>query len=139
MREFLCKAKRIDNEEWVEGVPIFDYRDQQWRIIMELDYSTGTCITSDHAPRVIAKTICRYTGRADKYGKKIWENDIIEVKNKKRHFISQIEWDNCSCGFMFQDTETTFCGMDALSDVGCYRLDYEIIGNIFDNADLFKE
>ena len=139
MREILFKAKRIDNGEWVEGVPIFDYRDEQWRIIMELDYSTGTCITSDHAPRVIAKTICQYTGLTDKNGKKIWENDLIEVKHNKRHFISQIEWDAWCGGFMFQDTNTTSCGIDSLGNNGCYGLDFQVIGNIFDNAELLKE
>ena len=138
MREILFKAKRIDNGEWVEG----------WLFLTEDNTYIAYVSQFDDdlflSPKNIfiavdIETICQYTGLTDKNGNKIWENDLIEVKNGKSHFISQIEWDDWCKGFMFQDTKTTACGMDAFSDSGCYHFDYEVIGNIFDNPELIKE
>ena len=76
---YLFKAKRIDNGEWVQGYLVYDNRDKLYRIIMEIQYSTGTCITTDNAPRVDSSTICQCTGLKDKNGKLIWENDIVNA------------------------------------------------------------
>ena len=54
---YLFKAKRLDNGEWVKGSLVYDNRDKMYRIIIEIDYSTGTCITADNAPRVDSSTI----------------------------------------------------------------------------------
>ena len=72
---YLFKAKRLDNREWVKGALVYDDMDKLYRIIIELDYSTGTCIRAGKAPRVDASTICQCTGLKDKNGKLIWEND----------------------------------------------------------------
>lgn len=79
-------------------------------------------------------TICQYTG-VEKEGVKLFENDVIECWRNGRHFQTQIEWDEDVGGFVFQDTETTSVGLDALGEGGIYR-DYRIIGNIFDNPEL---
>lgn len=122
MREILFKAKAIKTNRWVQGYflakPIleryFIIRDEaQW----EID----------------PNTLCQYTGLTDKNGNMIWENDIIEVKNNKRHFISQIEWDDYAKGFSFQDSKSTLCGLDAFASGGCYRSGCKVIGNVFDN------
>lgn len=143
MREILFKAKRIDNGQWVEGFYFCMVHDDGRHVhhfIMPLgaDLNLGTPIEKIQV-EVDVKTICQYTGLTDNNGNKIWENDIIEVKNKKHHFISQIEWDDCSKGFMFQDSKTSWCGLDAFTSGGIYRFGCEVIGNIFDNADLVKE
>lgn len=77
--KYLHKAKRTDNGEWVQGYLVYDKRDKMYRIITEINYSTGTCLTADNAPRVDSSTICRCTGLKDKNGKLIWENDIVEL------------------------------------------------------------
>ena len=141
MREILFKAKRIDNGEWVEGTPIFDYRDEQWRIITQLDYSTGTCITSDSSPRVIAKTICQFTGLYDKNGKKIWENDIVIYDNSpyiaycEPHKGQIIHRHGCLCFKYWLYGSITYKSF--LTD-DFFEKKCEVIGNIFDNADLVK-
>jgi uncharacterized phage protein (TIGR01671 family) len=76
---YLFKAKRTDNGEWVKGALVYDDRDKLYRIITEINYSTGTCLTADNAPRVDVSTICQCTGLRDKNGKLIWENDIVEL------------------------------------------------------------
>jgi uncharacterized phage protein (TIGR01671 family) len=77
---YLFKAKRLDNGEWVKGALVYDDRDRLYRIITEINYSTGTCLTTDNAPRVDKSTICQCTGLKDENDKLIWENDIIRCK-----------------------------------------------------------
>lgn len=59
MNRYLYKAKRTDNGEWVQGSLVYDNKDNMYRIITEIDYSTGTCLTTNNAPRVDASTICQ--------------------------------------------------------------------------------
>ena len=87
---YLFKAKRLDNEEWVQGYLVYDNRDKLYRIIMEIQYSTGTCITTDNAPRVDSSTICQCTGLKDKNGELIWENDILMCHGKPEDLVKAV-------------------------------------------------
>lgn len=51
------KARRSDTNEWVEGDLIHDPNDHSYRILMEIQYSTGTFITAEKCPRVCPSTI----------------------------------------------------------------------------------
>lgn len=86
---------------------------------------------------VIPDTICRCTGLKDKNGNLIWENDIIECKDGKHNFQTQIEWDAYCAGFIFQDTETSAVELDAITANGLYS-ESKVIGNIFDNPELLE-
>ena len=135
---YLFKAKRFDNGEWVQGYLVYDNRDKLYRIIMDIQYSTGTCITTDNAPRVDSSTICQCTGLKDKNGKLIWENDVVkqfadcnELGNSL-YFFYQIRWNNEYSAFEGYEiyTEETVLFPD-LEDI-------EVIGNIFDNPELLE-
>lgn len=77
--------------------------------------------------------------KEDWNSRKIFENDIIEVKNAKYHFRSQIEWDSSCGGFMFQDSNKgSMVGLDALLSGGIYN-DFKLIGSVFDNPELTGE
>lgn len=129
---YLFKAKRLDNGEWVKGALVYDDMDKLYRIIIELDYSTGTCITTDKAPRVDASTICQCTGLKDKNGKLIWENDIVNCLAEE--CCGYIGWNEDEAGFYF----------NVLLEDGTYEeehiYDYvdcmDVIGNVFDNPEL---
>nr|DAW86672.1 MAG TPA: YopX protein [Bacteriophage sp.] len=125
---YLFKAKRIDNGEWVVGY-LYRLSENNPPFIMLRKYGESY--------EVDENTICQCTGLKDKNGKLIWENDIIECKDGKRNFQTQIEWDAYCAGFIFQDTETSAVGLDAITANGLYS-ESKVIGNIFDNKDLLE-
>lgn len=71
-RKILFKAKRIDNEEWVEGY--YFYAGGKYMI---LNFTEKNSELYHNMYEVQANTICQYTGLTDKDGNKIWENDIV--------------------------------------------------------------
>ena len=133
---YLYRAKRTDNGEWVEGYLVYDNFDHEYRIVIELDYSTGTCFHTMMAPRVDVSSICQCTGLKDKNGKMIWENDIIEAWSQGRRAIGKIKhridgtwimypaWQNGEMWYLLPNNE----GITTV----------EVIGNIFDNPELLE-
>ena len=147
MREILFKAKRKDNGEWVEGdllhtrhadvVLISDFKDQLFRCDGD--------------------TLCQYTGLTDKNGQKIWENDILIGHGNDRD-LSKVSFGK----FYVIDAETLnsvdevigwhtipletdtlskcvpFCLPMPLTEFYIKRSEFEVYGNIFDNADLLE-
>ena len=147
---YLFKAKRADNGEWVQGALVYDDRDKLYRIIIEIHYSTGTCLTTDNAPRVDASTICQCTGLRDKHGKLIWENDILDgftypyMSDGVHNYYVEVYW--CTnvpsfCIYTQKYPEAKVAGISAgntelMADWNSN--DWEVIGNIFDNSELLE-
>ena len=129
---YLFKAKRLDNGEWVQGYLVYDNRDKLYRIIMDIQYSTGTCITTDNAPRVDSSTICQCTGLKDKNGKLIWENDIIKCK----FGIAVAVWDKSE--WRIKLVKDNIWRKDLHYWVVEDNQRTEVVGNIFDNPKLLE-
>lgn len=135
---YLFKAKRTDNGEWVKGALVCDDRDKLYRIITEINYSTGTCLTADNAPRVDSSTICQCTGLKDETDKLIWENDIVkrnfylyssEAKYEERENCDIVKYDKEYARFGYQ------CSVFAMLSESKKHDTVEVIGNRFDNPE----
>ena len=132
MREILFRGKRLDNGEWVEGIPIQNH--------------IGTFICFDENPHychqygymeidevicVVPETVCQYTGLTDRNESKIWENDIVEILKEDGYL--QIEWQEDTASFVINSDSFT------VTFDNYWGHEMEVIGNIFDDPELLKE
>lgn len=134
MRSKICKAKRKDNKEWVEGYyfcMVHDDKRHEHHFIIPIgaDLSKGTPIEQIQV-EIDIDTLCDDTGLTDKNGRKIWENDIV--------YIPYINLDDSYCRVVFK--YGTFIGemADGCDDCITNRK-AEVIGNIFDNPELLEK
>ena len=134
----LYRAKRIDNGEWVEGYYVkgLDMHDKEVHMIFEpgtIFYSSGE---TDGWVEVEASTICRCTGREDKNGKLIFENDIlsghIDVEFPEDETRKRVVWhENGWCA-----NEPGCDDYEELDDFDSEN--FEVIGNMIDNPELLE-
>ena len=123
--EILFRGKRLDNNEWVYGVPVSD--------------SSKTCIISlndsDELKRVtvIPETVGQFTGFYDKKGNGICVDDIILYRNIHGNMILQVKW----TGYfgMFTAESDRPIKVVQLSNI---NRKVEVFGNIHDNPELLK-
>ena len=127
MREILFRAKRIDNGEWVDGYPV-KYPSGKVVIFKECGEPPDILLRCEINP----ETLCQYTGLKDKNGNRIWENDIVRIKNSMDEGIGNIEFYG---GMWYVDGEPS----NSLHDIVEYDDgELEVIGNIFDTPELLK-
>lgn len=149
---YLCRAKRIDNEQWVEGFYFCmthpDGRHTHHFIIpLGADLSRGTPIEKIQV-EVDPSTICRCTGLRDKNDELIWENDIVSFAHEKytedtlnfakhkytRNYAIEFENTFCNYGLRFRNKSIHFrCTKATL-----WTHDCEVMGNVFDNPELLE-
>lgn len=138
MREILFRGKAYDNK-WVEGclitVPKYNYfcilEDEDKVHPMDYPYLDATFGTFDgKATPVDPETICQFTGMTDYNGEKIWENDI--VKEGCSGLIGTVAWHNELGTYWLSGLSEDYVIKDA-------RIEWDVIGNIFDNPELLSE
>lgn len=143
MREILFRGKRIANGKWVSGYyvlrkrPYFkdkgadfehiicdnlvidDFNDKQFVDTIPITYS------------VDPETVGQYTGLTDTNGNKIFEGDIVWDSCDEDY--GKVEWYNDMAKFII--TYSTF----TVDFDNVYGEELEIVGNVYDNAELIKE
>ena len=126
--EILFRGKRLDNDEWVYGVPVSD--------------SSKTCIVrlndSDELTsiQVIPETVGQFTGFYDKKGNGICVGDIVFYRNYRNiygNMILQVKW--VDYFGMFTAESDRPIKVVQLSHI---NHNVEVFGNIHDNPELLK-
>lgn len=143
MDRYLYKAKRLDNREWVTG-SLITCEDGTCKIATSLLESKADEPILVCAYDVDRDTICQCTGLKDENDNLIWENDILHNGN---YFV--VKW-NAPCArfdivlhnsinIPIGKWEPMICDWKT-NDFKEYRkaVDYEVIGNIFDNKELLE-
>lgn len=161
MRDIIFRAKRINDDEWIEG---YHVKVERWA-----DHYVGDIIIPRHTiiypeyPHceftgydwINPKTLGRFIEYYDRHKQPIFEGDIVEFVcgNSSQRYL--LWWSNEMCmlepvlveGICFNGTDywnepmfrteySTFCLM--LQDhYGDYK-DIRVIGNIYDNPELIK-
>ena len=145
---YLYRAKRTDNEEWINGDLIttpFIRNETQENIpyiidITKADYDCFEDLSEGNGIfEVEPSTICQCTALKDKNGKLIWENDIcrrilLPTKRIETNFrIAYVPYKCCLSAIDLDGSNITF-----LSDYINNQYEVEVIGNIFDNPELLE-
>lgn len=151
---YLFKAKRIDNGEWEIGsliaLPTGEYEisnkcnnppdsDPMWR----------RCVITH---KVEPSTICPCTGKRDKHNNLIFENDLMDGfsypylsgLDSEHDYFAEVCWCDditgfgiCTHKYKNSDVRGSADGeVDLMEDFDSSK--WEIIGNIFDNKELFE-
>ena len=131
------RGKPIKTNEWVYGNYIFIENDIFQHKIIE---STSLILDID------IKTLGQFTGLYDKNGREIYEGDIVKINAHnydygfKQEEIGQIKFIDGSFGFYRKIDNIKYCFYDLPAEVAEREIDYyEVIGNIWDNLELFEE
>ena len=137
----ICKAKRKDNGEWVEGFyfcMVHDDGSHVHHFLMPFgaDLSLGTSIGNIQV-EIVPETVCQCSGVPDKNSRKIFEGDIVRRKVFDEVVVGKVVWfDIGFCGFYLK-CGYSFCSVGKDEYTGLSDCD-EIIGNIFDNPELLE-
>ena len=140
----ICKAKRKDTDEWIEGYYVCLNRKRHLIYTGYAEIDSGEYYPDYH--EVIPKTVVRCTGLEDKNGNLIFDGDVV----KADRYIFFVKFGKCggiandeNYGYMgfyldgFDDTTKNFLRQGLRDDI-CYFTDVKVIGNIHDNAELLK-
>ena len=127
MREILFKAKREDNNEWIEGY--------YWTNLMNNHFIR---IAKDKNEKftiedyeIIPETLCQYTGITDQYGNRIWDNDIVYINSLDEKYI--ILWNKRELEYVLMNN-----GYQVSLGRHFYGKELKVIGNTFDNPKLLE-
>ena len=129
---YLFKTKQKDTNEWAIGNLIHTFTGMPY-IVTEYDHILNS-ITIDE---VDERTVCQCTGLKDKNGNMMYENDIVKRTDKPKAgepTIGIIEYDIANTAFIIR-----WLDVPNYSPTFPWKEKIEVIGNKFDNKDLFEK
>ena len=142
MRKIIFRGKRIGNNEWVYGDLIQLSQSTDYWYIMPIGVS-GEMYEDEPYPfrendvmcrcalsKVNPSTVGQYTGLTDKNGKKIFEGDIVK---DIAGGVYKVVYDTEYMRFAFEQDSIKW-GLEGFDTI----MDFEVIGNVFDNSELLK-
>lgn len=126
-REILFRGKRLDNDEWVEGV----YFPPAHTIITLVN--SGTEESPNYEDYVVLQeTAGQYIGLNDRQDKPIFEGDIVEVDEEEVPFL--IEYNEQDAIWLASNRYGILSFRDNITGDDC-----TIIGNVYDNPNLLSK
>lgn len=125
---YLFKAKFDDSDRWAKG-QLVEVNDTYLIIPNHASKILAGWFSTSNIIEVKKDTICRCTGREDKNGKLIWENDIVKINNSKVNTL-----------ITFRDFEIicTIPSEKYYKHRLEYDTEYEVVGNMIDNPELLE-
>ena len=143
MRTIKFRGKRSKDDEWVYGGLVYRLPKHPEIIINEyITHQNGECEDNFvFYQDIYEDTVGQFTGLHDKNGKEIYEGDILMCigernDNKGRKYYRKVLFDNGAFGM----TVPEYKFISALCNhVVNGKLNWEVIGNIYDNPELLEE
>ena len=117
------KAKRLDNNTWVEG---YFYAECGNTYIIE-DMQSESMLNRNEAHQVDPSTVCQFTGLKDKNGNEIYEHDLISI-SEDREPCEVIFEKGCFLAF----NPKTLIRIPLIRGINDYAWELHIVGNKFD-------
>lgn len=121
-KEIKFRGQENENKKWVYG---FYQEYPKGYVHIQNEYNDWFPILPD--------TVGQYIGVDDKNGKEIYEGDIVRVIEDFEE-IYVVEWDEDIARYVLTQNGATMCDFGDI-----YGDDMEVIGNVYENADLLKE
>lgn len=119
---YIFKAKRLDNSEWIYGHLCYDQSEGKYYIT-----------DMDVAHNVDPNTVCQATGSKDCQGNMIYDGDLLQTEKYPEHIVT-VTWNNYKACFQYIILKD-----DTRKKSEMYRThffdemnQFKIIGNIYD-------
>lgn len=132
---YLYKAKSIYSVEWVQGYYAFI---NNHHYIYSGSLCNGGLYVVPEKFEINIDTLCACTGLTDKNGKLIWENDIVDRKERYPEIVKYKDGD-WTIDYSYACNMETGCGYCNLGFYVLERKCVEVIGNTFDNPELLEK
>lgn len=149
--KYICKAKRKDNNEWVEG-----YLIQGNKTYIATTEATNYMVVSTsymasiELVEVIPETVRQCTGLKDKIGKLIFKGDVLKgfaypfLSYGDYDYYALVVWSKDYCAFRIRTIKAPQSKVRGLLDGKTEFIndwnsdDWEVIGNDYDNPELLE-